>query len=44
MLINLKSNVVLKLTKVYLLNQRDCEIVDKTFNKFYTQKKIRFIF
>ena len=43
MFINFKFEIEVKLIKIYLLKQRDREIIDKTFDKLHVQSKMHFI-
>ena len=40
MFINLKSKIVFKANKIYLLSIKDCKFIDTIFNKFHKQKKL----
>ena len=40
MFINLKSNIVFKINKIYSLNIKNRKFIDVTFDKFYKQKKL----
>ena len=44
MFINFKFEIEVKSAKIYLLKQRDCEIINKTFDKLHVQNKMHFIF
>ena len=41
MFISLKSDVTLKFFRVYLVNQKDKDVIDKTFNKLHDQGKMQ---
>ena len=41
MFIPFKSNFTFKSFRVYLINQKDKDIINKTFNKFYEQDKMQ---
>ena len=43
MFITLKSNAKVDVVKIYLLNFADREFVDKEFNKFHDQRRMKFI-
>ena len=43
MLINLKSDVTIKLFKIYLFDQKDKKIVNITFDKLHAQNKMHYI-
>ena len=42
MFISLKSNVMIKFSKIYSLDHKNHKIIDVTFNKLYQQNKLRF--
>ena len=44
MFINLKFEIEIKSTKIYLLKQRNRKIINKTFDKLHAQSKIHFTF
>ena len=35
MLIFLKSNIIIKFSRVYFINQKDKNVINKKFNKFH---------
>jgi len=43
MLVNLKNNAMLKLFKIYLLNYKNCKIINAIFDKLYKQSKMHFV-
>ena len=43
MFIEIRFNVKIKLTKVYLLKLVNRQFVDNVFDKFYKQKRIKYI-
>ena len=41
MFISLKSNVIVKFSRVYSINQKNKNVINKTFNKFHKQEKMK---